>query len=106
MRVQLGFCSNEKEYSVVFVPGAADVVALFEDDEVVEAGFFEFDGHAEAGEAGADDGDLCGLCHCCTPVWPVWPCLLLSGWSSLTGRHMYTAMGRHLYTPERVFGLG
>ena len=67
---------------VVFVPGAADVVALFEDHKVVKSCFFEFDGHAEAGEAGADDGDLGGLCHCCTPVWPVWPCLLLFRWSS------------------------
>ena len=53
---------------VVLVPGATDVVTLLQDHEVVVAGFLEFDGHAQAGESGADDGDLCVLCHCCTPA--------------------------------------
>ena len=57
---------------VIFVPGAADVIAFFQDDEVVVSGFFEFDAHAQAGEPGADDDDFCGLAHIIHLVvrWP------------------------------------
>jgi hypothetical protein len=37
------------------VPGAADAVAGFEQDRVVEPGLVELDGGADAGEPGADD---------------------------------------------------
>ena len=42
----------------VVPPGAAEAGALLEDHEVVPAGPFERDGHAQAGHAGAQDHDL------------------------------------------------
>jgi len=47
----------------VEVPGAADVVAALEHDEVLDALLLEPDRHAEAGEPGADDGDVMGGVH-------------------------------------------
>ncbi len=48
-------------------PGAADVVALFDDEKRFHAGFEELDGHTEAGKAGADDENIDirngGLCE-------------------------------------------
>src|SRR5262249_35091475 len=44
----------------VVTPHAADVVAALEDRDVVEPGFLELDGGADAREAGADDGDAWG----------------------------------------------
>ena len=41
----------------VVAPRAADVVGTFEQDEVLDPLLLEPDGHAEAGEAGADDRD-------------------------------------------------
>ena len=41
----------------VVPPGAADVLGLLQDDEVVPAGLLELDRHAEPGEPGADDDD-------------------------------------------------
>lgn len=40
------------------VPGAADVVAGLEDDEIVEAGPGQFDRRSDTGETGADHHDL------------------------------------------------
>src|SRR4029079_559954 len=42
----------------VHEPGAADVLAALDHDEVVEPPLLQPDGHAEAAEAGADDRDL------------------------------------------------
>ena len=42
----------------VVAPGAADVMGLLEDDEVLAAGVAQLHGHAHAGEAGADDDDV------------------------------------------------
>ena len=39
-------------------PGAADGVAALEHHEVLDPGLAQLDGHAQAGEAGADDGDV------------------------------------------------
>ena len=41
----------------VVPPGAADVLGLLQDDEVVDAGLLQLDRHAEPGEPGADDDD-------------------------------------------------
>jgi hypothetical protein len=45
---------------VVPVPGAADVRALFEHDEVLEAAALERDAHCDAGHTGPDDHDSRG----------------------------------------------
>jgi hypothetical protein len=47
----------------VVPPGAADVVAPLEEDEVVDAVLLEAMGQAEAGEPGADDGHSDVICH-------------------------------------------
>src|SRR5580698_1663053 len=39
----------------VVVPGAADAVALLNEQKRIHSGFTEFDGHAESGEPGTDD---------------------------------------------------
>ena len=39
----------------VVLPGPSQVVCLFEDSKCGVAGLFERDGHADAGEPGADD---------------------------------------------------
>ena len=42
----------------VVAPGAADVVGFFQHHKIVDAGFLEFNRHAQAAEAGPDDHDL------------------------------------------------
>ena len=54
----------------VVVPGAADVVAALEHDEVVDALLLEADRHAEAGEAAADDATRCPMSSiACPSMW-------------------------------------
>lgn len=50
-------------YPRVVAPGASEVVAFLEDDDV-EALATELSGGGEAGDAGADDGDSERVGHC------------------------------------------
>jgi hypothetical protein len=42
----------------VVAPRAADVVGLLQDDEVLDPGLAQANGHPQPGEAAADDGHL------------------------------------------------
>ena len=56
-RIEVRFDIAGRARVVVVAPGATDAGGPFEDQLVVEAGLLQADGHADAGEAGADDGN-------------------------------------------------
>ena len=43
---------------VVVAPSAANVIGFFQNGKGIDAGFFQGDGHAEAGKTGANDNNL------------------------------------------------
>src|SRR5260370_19979733 len=57
-RVEMGWNIAGAAGVTIVPPSAADVAALFDDDERFHTGFEKLDAHAEAGETGANDEDV------------------------------------------------